>query len=131
MTNQKVTTRKLLVRYDPVKPRTRSGDFVVPIHDGAAVTLIGLDSGKRCQQGKMVFLGEDITMNDVFAKLVDSGQKIESVERTLKMLEHYLQSLQDFKIGNIIGIEPSSDEPCGFRLKKVAERPPTEKTPLP
>jgi hypothetical protein len=82
-------------------------------------------------QGRMVFIGKSITVNDVFANLVESGRKIESVERTVAALESYLRMLQDYKIGNILAVEPCSDEPCGFRLKKIADAPPVTPINLP
>lgn len=78
----------------------------------------------------MVFIGKDITEKEFFAKLVDSGQKIESVGRTLKNLGDYMQQLDGFKIGNVLGVVPKADE-VGFSLFKVAEKPKTEAKQLP
>lgn len=124
-------TKKFPVSVSFGTSQTKAHEFLIPQVDGQAGVFQGLKSRRCYPYGAVSYLGKDITMNDVFAKLVDSGQKIESVERTVKMLEYYLTALQDYKIGNIIGIEPSSEEPCGFRLKKVADRPPTETKPLP
>jgi len=79
----------------------------------------------------MVYLGKEITVNDVFARLVHTDHKFEDVGRTLKTLEAYMQMLQEFKIGNVLTIELCDDSPCGFRLRKVADHPPTKRVNLP
>lgn len=126
-----VKTRKLLVAYDPLKPSDGSGDFLVPINDSGGILFFGLRSRRQCGQGRVVYIGKEITMNDVFAKLVDSGREIENVLQTTKGIEEYLRMLQDYKIGNIIGIETSRDETSGFRLTKVANMGAVEKKRLP
>lgn len=131
MTTNKITTKKLLVAFDPSKGEPRSGDFLAPICDSTGLFLFGLRSKKQSEQGMMVYLGKDVTLNDVAAKLVDSGRKIENVGQTLKAIEAYLQMLQEFKIGNILGIEPCNETPCGFRLKKIANSPPVKRVNLP
>ena len=85
--------------------------------------FLGLDSGKAQKYGMIVMTGRDLTKNDVFAKLVDSGRKIANVASTLALIEHYLSELKGFKIGNVIGIEYASGGPHGFKLKLVANRP--------
>ncbi len=71
----------------------------------------------------MVYVGKEITVNDLFAKLVDSGRKIASVDQAMKMLSEYLAMLQAHKIGNVMSIEPDAAEPNAFRLVKVANTP--------
>ena len=131
MTKDKVTTKKLLVAYDPKKPRGQSGDFLVPILDTGGLCLWGTRSKQRVDQGRLVYLGEEITLNDVVARLVDSGHKIESVERTLRQVEAYLRMLQDYRIGNILVVEAASSEDCGFRLRKLADAAPSREMNLP
>jgi hypothetical protein len=121
----------MLVAYDPARPDAASSDFLAPVNDSTGLLLFGLRSKKSRAQGMMVFIGKDITVNDLFAKLVDSGRKIESVERTVAVLQSYLRMLQDYKIGNILAVEPCSEEPCGFRLKKIADAPPVKPINLP
>lgn len=79
----------------------------------------------------MVYVGKTLTVNNVFAKLVDSGRTIESVEFTMKALEAYLRMLQDYRIGNILRIEPTAEHECGFRLVKTADHEPFKKKELP
>ena len=70
--------------------------------------------------GTMVCIGREITENDVFARLVDTGRKIDNVSQTLESIKAYLSQLQEYKIGNVLAIEPSAEEPCGFKLKFIA-----------
>jgi hypothetical protein len=131
MIENKTETKKLLVAYDPSQPHPASGNFVVPISDSTGLFFLGLKSEKRYEQGQMVYIGRAIMANDVFAKLVDSGRKIESVEATMRALEAYLRMLQDYRIGNILRIEPTAEHECGFRLVKVADHESFEKKRLP
>jgi hypothetical protein len=123
MSEKKPSTKKLLVAFDPKMPDAGSGDFVVPVSDADGVSLVGLRSGKRCVWGRMVYLGREVTMNDLVARLVDSGRKIESVEVAIKLLGDYLTMLQEHKIGNVIALEPVEGEAAGFRLTKIANTP--------
>jgi hypothetical protein len=131
MTEVKTSTKKLLVAYDQSKAVPRSGDFLAPINDSTGLFLFGLRSKKPSEQGLMVYVGREVTVNDVFAKLVDSGRRIQNVSQTLTCLEAYIQMLQEYRIGNILGVEPCSDTPCGFRLRKVANSPPVKPVNLP
>jgi hypothetical protein len=116
------TTRKLLVSFDPKKPEGRSSDFLVVVVNGGEAKLIGLKSKRRIQSGVMIYLGKDITANDLFGKLVDTGQGFEDAEQTLQILENYIHKLQPFRIGSIIGVE--ADTAVGFNLVKLADAPP-------
>ncbi len=127
----KTKTRKLLVAYDPLGGKPKSGDFLAAINDSTGLFPFGLRSRKKADQGVMVYLGKDITVNDVFARLVHTDHTFENVGRTLKTLEAYLHMLQEYKIGNILTIERCDDAPCGFRLKKVADSPPAKQSKLP
>jgi len=118
-----IKTKKLLVAYDPENAAPISGDFLVPINDSAGVFFFGLRSKKPVRSGAMVYIGRELTMNDVFAKLVDTGRKIENVDATVKSIEAYLRMLQDYKIGNILSVAASPTEVCGFQLQKLANSP--------
>jgi len=118
-----MTTKKLLVAFDPKKPDQRSSDFLVVVLEDAQPKLLGVRSKKPAVSGLMVYLGKEITANDLFAKLVDTGRKIESVEQTLRILENYIQKLQDFRIGNLLNVE--ADAASGFKLVKLADSPPS------
>ena len=126
-----MSTKKLLVAFNPDKPTAKSSDFLLPIFVDGTPKFLGLSSGKHFDYGMVVMTGKDVTVNDVFAKLVDSGRKIESVDQTLESITMYLQLLKDFKISNVLKIkdEPSSD--IGFTLEKTGLKPSAKKKGLP
>jgi len=69
----------------------------------------------------MVFLGRSVSANDLFAKLVDSGTKIDDVQLTITTINMYLDAIQAFKIGNIVGMSDSviGKEPFELRLVSI------------
>jgi hypothetical protein len=118
-----MTTKKLLVAFDPQKPEKRSSDFLTVVLEQQEPKLMGLKSKKMSACGMMVYLGKEITANDLFAKLVDSGRKVENIQKTLNVLQAYIQMLQDFRIGNILVVQ--ADAASGFKLLKLADAPPS------
>ena len=115
-----MNAKKLLVAYDESKLIAKKGDFLAVVFDGTTPIFWGLKSRCAYKSGCVVFLGKEITEKDVFAKLVDTGRKIESVDKTLKTIAAYIQQMESFKIGNVISIASKSGEP-GFELSKVSE----------
>ena len=122
-TSQHDTTKKLLVAFDPSRADIATSDFVVPILGPEGVEFFGLRSRKAAKLGRMVYVGREVTVNDLFAKLVDTGRKIPDVEQTLDMLTALVSRLAEYKIGNVLSIESATDEPGGFRLKRIANTP--------
>jgi hypothetical protein len=125
-----MNTKKLLVAHDESKLIAKKGDFLAVVFDGTNPIFLGLKSRCAYKSGCMVFLGKEITEKDIFAKLVDTGRKIESVDKTLKTIASYIQQLESFKIGNVVGITSKSGEP-GFELFKVSEMPQSRAKQLP
>jgi len=125
-----MTTKKMPVNYDASRPESGSSDFLAVVFENAVPVFFGLRSKRIRKSGRMVYLGQEITENDVFARLVDSGRKIENVEPTLKVLADYVQQLGNFKISNIITVVPKGTE-SGFELVKVTEMPKITPRPLP
>ncbi len=81
-----MATKKMLVAFDKSKPTATSSDFLAPIWEGEYPCFLGLKSGRFQEYGLVVFTGRQIEVNDVFAKMVDSGHKILGVDRTLSGL---------------------------------------------
>jgi len=117
-----VTTKTLLVSFDPDKPDSRTTDFLAVQVEGAPA-FIGMKTKKVSSFGLLVYVGKQLSAADLFAKLVDSGHRIESVPRTLNALERYIELLQTFRIGNVLTVEP--DRCNGFNLIKFASTPPS------
>jgi hypothetical protein len=117
------TTKKLLVSYDPDKKEGRRSDFVVPIVQGDEVVFFGLHSKIVDTLGVMVFVGTEVGVSDLFAKLVDTGRVIPSVDQTVKTLTNYIAQLKEHKIGNVLAIERDPEKIGGFRLSKLSNTP--------
>jgi hypothetical protein len=100
-------------------------EFIVPFIEEGKKGFCGIKTGKECKYGVVSYIGKEIDVNDVFAKLVDSGQRIIDVDRMLSCLTKYLEELQNFKIGNVISISYLL-EGKDFLLKREAIRPPTK-----
>ena len=115
-------TKKLLVAFVPERPKNQSSDFLIPFHTEGRTILYGLKSGSEQTHGLMIYLGRAITENDLFAKLVDSGVKIDNVNETVERLRQYLERLQSFSIGNVLRLRV--EEGSGsFELELVAKTP--------
>lgn len=122
-------SKKALVRFDPKKPEKGSSDFLAPIrNESGGIVLASLMNGKVAKYGLVIFTGRTVTSNDVFAKLVDSGKKIISVDETLADLDAYVEQLGSFSIGNVVALEMSESAPRGFVLKKTNFKAGTSKS---
>jgi hypothetical protein len=95
------TTKELLVAFDSARASSAAGDFIVPVFDADAALLFGLRSKKSSQLGVMVYLGKEVTVNDLFAKLVDTGRKIPAVDQAVNMLTDFMPQLEYHWIGNM------------------------------
>lgn len=114
-------TKKFLVAYEPQNQGKNKGDFLAVVFENSKPCFLGLKSRKLWEVGLMVFIGKEISEKEVFKKLVDTGRSIENVDQSLKDIEIYLTSLQDFKIGNIIGVAEDASGKERFKLEKKAE----------
>lgn len=118
------TTRKLPVSISHGEYNTNVNEFLVPSAESGYTMFYGIKSLKQFPFGAVSYLGTDVSTNEVFAKLVDSGYVFNSVHSTLSMIDTYIRMLQSFRIGNVIAIEASPTD-GGFRLKLVAKSPST------
>ena len=71
----------------------------------------------------VVYLGKALTPNDVFARLVDSGQQIPSVDGAVESINEYFALLHEFQIGNVVSISEVDSEPRRFKFVKLANSP--------
>jgi len=116
-------SKKALVRFSPNEPERGSSDFLAPIRDEhGAATLASLKSGKASGYGLVVYTGREVAPNDVFAKMVDSGLKIESVEATLADIGDFLEQVSSFKVGDVLELETDQGVKRGFVLRKSGLR---------
>ena len=92
-------SKKVLVRFDVSRPEKQSSDFLAVYRDGGTKKLRSLKNGKESEYGITVFTGRSVGSNDLFAKIVDSGQKVASVDLLLEDLQSYIDSVKGFKVG--------------------------------
>ncbi|MEJ1414892.1 MAG: hypothetical protein RPU90_15210 [Candidatus Sedimenticola sp. (ex Thyasira tokunagai)] len=124
-------TKKLLVAFNPERPTAKSSDFLFPVVIDGEPKFYGLSSGKYFEYGMAVMTGKVVTVNDVFAKLVDSGCKVESVDETLESIGNYFELLKAFKISNVLRLVEDSSSPFGVGLEKTSFKPSAKRRGLP
>jgi hypothetical protein len=116
-------TKKLLVPFDPAKPKWRPNEYLIPTCQDGSPVLTGLSNGKKYEFGLVVYTGTGVSENDLFAKLVGSGAAIGNVDGTLRWLRSYLDQLQNVKIGNVVRLCPAVENVGSFRLELIANTP--------
>jgi hypothetical protein len=114
-------TKKLLVAFDPERPENQSSDFLIPFQTEGQTILYGLKSRTKQSHGLIIYLGRAITEHDLFAKLVDGGAEVESVDATLACFRQYIENLQSLRVGNVVRLQASQGE--GFELERIANTP--------
>jgi hypothetical protein len=115
-----MATKKILVPYDLDNPKKDYNVFLYPnINSLQNNSFIEIGKDKEWKVGRVVFVGKTITKNDVFAKIVDSGVRIESVNKLLHQLDEYLNQISSFKIGDIVGIRYVENSFDLFNYKKT------------
>ncbi len=105
-----MSTKKLLVAFNPEKPNANSSDFLVPVKVDGRYVFQGVSSGKFFEYGVVILTGMPVTMNDIFSKLIDLGVRIESVDNTVCLINYYFELLKGVKITNIIKIAQNVNE---------------------
>lgn len=114
-------SKKVLVAFDPDNPDKQSSDFLVPVQlEDNEMALLGSRSGKLWKYGLVVLKSRAVNKNDLFANLVDTGQKVSDVDACLARLESFVVQLKTVKIGNIVSIATGND---AWRLSVVANTP--------
>jgi len=121
-------TKKFLVAFDPETPQTKSSDFVVPVVESGRVVLFGLKSKRVQPMGLVVFTGKELSPNDVFARLVDTGRPVESFAAALKDISEYLTALKEQRVGDVVAVDRQNG---AVTLLKVEFRFTSKRTPLP
>jgi len=121
-------TKKLLVAFDPENPQAKSNDFLAPVGEDGRLVLLGLKSRKVHSMGLVVFTGKELSPNEVFARIVDTGRKIESVDTLFADVSDYLTALTNQRIGDVVTIDRKDG--C-LALVRTNFRPTSKRIPLP
>jgi hypothetical protein len=82
--------------------------------------FVGVKSGKKYEKGYLVYLGKDVTTEDILRELAVGEAEVSQVR---SFIDSFLTALQSFKIGNVISVSFSETEKC--HLTKQSERPPS------
>jgi hypothetical protein len=123
-------SKKMLVAFDPEKSDKASSDFLVPVMEDGKLVFFGTRSRRAVAKGMVVFVGREITVNDVFARLVDSGRKIPVVTEALNVISNYLSQIGDLKIGQVVQISGNASQ-SSFTLEPAKVEKPVSKRSLP
>src|SRR5258706_16265435 len=110
-----MTTKRVLVAHNEAHPQVGRGDFLAVVFDKGSPQLWGLRSRRIQTLGRVVFLGKEVTEDQLYDKLVASGRKIEDAGSSLDVRRLYLHLLQNYKFGNVMKVAPTSDA-HGFEL---------------
>jgi len=103
-------SKKMLVAFNVENSGNVSSDFLIPVfNDSDEIVLIGTCSGKVISYGLVILTGQEVTENDLFAKLIDSGRKIISVDNTLLLLSSFIEEVKNMKIGNVVKVGMDND----------------------
>ncbi len=115
-------TRKLPFSLTKDGRASLRGEHLIPCLEIPRQNLfVGVKSGKKYEKGYLVYLGEDVTTEDILSEL---GLGEREVCQARPVIDSFLSVLQSFKIGNVISISFSETGKCD--LIKQTERPPSE-----
>lgn len=122
-------TKKLLAAYDLSQPDAQPGELLVPWVYNGQLALVGMRSGKAYSYGVVVYVGREVSEQDVFARLVDAGRIFPDLDQAMADIARYVSLVRQEKIGTVlmlVGDGPSDS----FRLSPVTEdKPPRSKLP--
>ena len=111
-------TKKSLVQFDPENPTRPSSDFLVPTREGGSSVLLGSASHRVSRLGLVVYVGRELTAQDLFARLVETGRAIDSVDAALADCASFLDQVSSLRIGQVVQTEDRA-ESGEFRLVTV------------
>jgi hypothetical protein len=118
------STKKLLVAISLPSGHSRQNDFLVPtLSPEGAARFVGVRSGKPALHGMMVYIGAAVTAADLLERATQRITLPWVREEALAVMEEYIDTLLEMRVGNVLRIESSEDG--SFRLGKVLDRPPS------
>jgi hypothetical protein len=114
-----ITTRKLPHSMTKDGKATLHGEHLVPCLESPRQNyFVGVKTGKKHDKGLLVYLGVEISTDDILKKI---GMTDKATETDRKAMESFLQELQRLKIGNVVSLAFTAPASCV--LKKEAEHP--------
>jgi hypothetical protein len=79
---------------------------------------MGVKTGKTYERGYLVYLGKEISTEDIMTKLDIPG---DSETDARSIIQSFMEELSVYKIGNVVSVSFSESDRC--ILKKEAESP--------
>ncbi|MCC9644348.1 hypothetical protein LOC71_18885 [Rhodopirellula sp. JC740] len=116
------TTKKMLVAVN-IEPITmRKGGFVIPSQDENSPNVFAAIDGTGTALFACVsYTGRDLDANTLLARYIESGAKVQNVDKLLADLDYYLTQVKSFKVGSVLGVRMNSHS---TELYLAHERPP-------
>ena len=113
-------TKKFLIAFsDQGVRKTKKKEFLIPDLNQISNNFIGIETGKPCQYGLVVYTGVELTPSLVIEKLL--GNKV--IQQTNEAIEiilfDYLQFIKSCKIADVIEIKCDSGQ---FKYNKTGLR---------
>ncbi|MEM9346817.1 MAG: hypothetical protein AAGB26_09395 [Planctomycetota bacterium] len=97
--------------FEAVSPNgKKSPQFIAPLRKSGALTFVSMKTAEAVSKFVTVYTGVDLTPNEVFARMVDCGLVIESVEQTLSDITALLECAKASKLGHMYEASPSEPE---------------------
>lgn len=90
--------------------RTMGSQFIAPLRKSGVLSFVVITTGAPVQRFSTVYTGVDLTPEIVFAKMIDSGLVIESVQQTLSDLRVLLERSKSSKLGHVYEPDPAGPE---------------------
>ncbi|PIE49679.1 MAG: hypothetical protein CSA39_01285 [Flavobacteriales bacterium] len=113
--------KKLLAPIDINNVEKKVQGFLYPnINTHKINNFINVKDCTKWDYGMVVYVGRDVTIEDFFTKIVDSGVRISSVKKTTKLLKRYFNVLKEIKIGTIVRVTHDDENDFIFEKVKVS-----------
>ena len=123
--------RKLPVAYNPKKPVSGRGEFLLPFLSGTGDSgFVGIRSGRRHEFGALSFVGIDVTPEMLLERFCERQPSPADRNKALQRLSAYVDSLHAFKIGNVLAVSYTPNSLPVLRLESEFTRFPA-RAPLP
>ena len=96
-------TKKMLV---PVVPDNDGWNdergWLIPLWTEDGITYLTVPGSKRRQFGLVVYTGKELSALDLLEKMRETEAHIPDIEKQRSILEEFLESVSNFRIGDIV-----------------------------
>ena len=85
----------MLVKYDPANPEKSSSEFLFPNRNSGTIALCSIKNNAPSEFGLVVYTGRDLSSADLFARIIETGHVIKSVEQMMCDLKIFLIEIKN------------------------------------